>query len=493
MPSTATASRASNVSPGAPTRRGEEHDTTAYDADSAARTDADVPRVRGSVVLDDGEVVDSGSMSVYCRQGDAYVLTARAGLGEDGSFEAPGCEFASCWALSSAIASGGPWHWDRDPTSPVEVHAAAGATLQLQIEDENGAPILGADVFVFAKSGEHTATSSDDTGMSSLRLPIVFHQGERGEVACPPRERIVAAAQQLGSPAASSARALDDASDIESSTGIEAFDPDQEHDSRRAADAPSAEAPSADAPTLDLLEQASDAAYVLEVRATGYAPVRRVFEVDSAPTRVVMTQELRDQTIRGSVRGSDGELFARAWVLARGVDDRGEQVTEVVDAAGRFELTTLRGASYDVTIIQDGIVLDRRRARSGAQLEIETTQRARGCSVELVFLGRSGMPAVPSVLRGGPFSPSSATRSPWPTSRDGASDSNAVDNAGESVARVEPDPGIRSQLAHGVLAGRYHVRAYFEDVGWLDRRVQVDSKACNSQHGSTQLVTILLP
>ncbi|MGH1339937.1 MAG: carboxypeptidase-like regulatory domain-containing protein [Nannocystales bacterium] len=319
----------------------------------AAEVDLDASHVvRGEVVDADGRPLTEGALLLRCLQGDAVRVLGTVKVDEEGQFEGPGCRGQVCATLQ---------HASQSPAEPWVLRPGSRSVLRTE-----GLERLWGEVVT-------------PTGDSVEAARIVFLP------AGPADERDPLALLPLVTRSTTS-----DADGRFSVAWIQ-----------RAPCGPCEEATGGCAELPDFVEG-------LEVLATapGFAAGRAAFDRDSvsdpdAPLRVVLTKA--EDLLTGQLLDSQGNAYARAYVLAQSVDRPREQRRAEVDAEGNFEMDGLGPGSHRVRALQDGVELATGEADAGADVELAGTVEARGPDLEVSVLLENGRFAVGATVDGGPF------------------------------------------------------------------------------------------
>ncbi|MBL8945147.1 MAG: carboxypeptidase regulatory-like domain-containing protein [Myxococcales bacterium] len=312
--------------------------------DSAAR------RVRATIVDDDGEPLEGGHVSLRCLFEDEVTPVAGNAwsLDESGSFDGPGCLGVVCVDLHHVTAIPAD-AWVLTPGEPQILRATTLPRLYGTVVDRRGRPIPAARVSVRAPNdGEPELLLPTIGGTTTTDIDGVFSFALVRRPPCDPC--------------------------TEADRGCEAAPPAM-HDQ-----------------------------VLLAVHAPGFAPTRRVVDVD--PEHDVDVSELRmvppADVLSGTLVDPRGDAYPRATVIARASDDPSEQ-HEATPEGDSFEFESLGAGPYDLRALQDGVELaTAARIVPGDDVELRGRVIARGPHVALEVTD-GGTPLAGVAVDGGPF------------------------------------------------------------------------------------------
>ena len=311
--------------------------------------------VRGEIVDEDGQPIDAGSLTLRCLDGDE-VLRIPGGIvsvGEDGTFEGPGCRQRICAELDH------PWllptePWMLAPGSESVLHTRPARRLY-------GRVVAGPD----------------DAPVAAARVSFMPPEGEDDPIAeIPVRTRSTVADAEgawnvafIESPPCSPC--------VEASTGCP--DPPALHDAMR-----------------------------VMVRADGWAAITLDLAADdrrgpSPDEPWVIRLPAALDLLTGTLLDAEGEAYARAYVLARSIDRPHEQRRADVDTStGIFEVDGLGEGRYGLRAIADGVELATGEAAAGDHVELRGAEIGAKAAL-VVEVRRNGSAVSDAVVDGGPF------------------------------------------------------------------------------------------
>jgi hypothetical protein len=348
-------------------------------ATSAAR------RVRGVVLDDAGEPVREGVLSFACldeSSGSVTPIAEAVVIAETGTFDAPACGGVTCVRLAHpALVPAAPWVLS-GPDS-----AAEGAASRVELVAR---PLL-------RRAGTVRTPEGDPVAAARVRV-------------LPPGDDDPRAV-----PAFTSTSTVTDEDGAFVLFRVEhpPCDPCDEAQQRCEADAARI------APTWPEM--------VIFAQADGWPAVERRFEVDD-DAALEITLPRAGPELSGTLVDADGEVYARATILARSDLRPWERAAALVDPDGSFVFSSLRDGPYELRAIQDGVELARYdEARVSEDVRLVGSVRAAGVTLIVRVRDAAGEPASEVRVAGGPF-------------RD---------------ARTDASGAVR---AMGVLPGRYTLR-----------------------------------
>ena len=339
-------------------------DSTAAEGRAAAQgggvaeSDADLSAaatVRGEIVDEDGQPIDAGTLVLTCLDGDD-VRRIPGGIievGEDGTFEGPGCRQKICAELDHPyLLPTEPWLLA--PGSETVLHVRSAQRLFGRVvAGKDEAPVAAARVSFMAPEGDDDplaaipvrtrSTTTDDEGAWSVAW-----------IEVPPC-----------SPC------------LEARSGCRE-------------------------------EPALHDAMAVMVRAEGYAPVTLAYDGEDdrgssldAPW-VIRLPDAGD-LLTGTLFDPQGRAYARAYVLARSVARPHEQRrAEVDETTGIFEVDGLGEGAYALRALADGVELAVAEAEAGDDVELRGALAA-GAIGLVVEVRLGGQAVADAVVDGGPF------------------------------------------------------------------------------------------
>jgi hypothetical protein len=323
-----------------------------------AERDADLSAaatVRGEIVDEDGEPIDAGTLVLTCLDGDDVrrIPGGIVEVGEDGTFEGPGCRQKICAELDHPYLL--PTEaWVLSPGSETVLHVRSAKRLFGRVvAGKDEAPVRAARVSFMAPEGDDDplaeipvrtrSTTTDEEGAWSVAW-----------IEVPPCSPCV-----------------------EARSGCRE-------------------------------EPALHDAMAVMVRAEGFAPVTLPFEAEDdrggsvdAPW-VVRLPDAGD-LLTGRLLDPRGRAYARAYVLARSVPRPHEQRRADVDGtSGIFEVDGLGEGAYGLRALADGVELAEAEAEAGDDVELRGTLAAGGMRL-VVEVRLRGQAVADAVVDGGPF------------------------------------------------------------------------------------------
>ncbi len=310
--------------------------------------------VRGEVLDVDGVPVTDGALLLRCLRGDAVHSLGAIRLSEEGTFEGPGCRGRVCATLE---------HASQSPSEPWVLRPGRHETLRTESLDRLWGEVVtpAGDPAVAARVTFRASGPKDERDPGAL-LPLAT----RSTTTDADGQFVVAWI-------------------------------------RRPPCGPCEDVQGGCAELPPMV-----AAVDVIASAPGHASGKVSFEVEAppstspdAPLRVTLVAAA--DLLTGQLLGSDGEPYARAYVLARSLERDREQRRAEVDADGNFEVDGLGPGRYSVRALQDGVELATAEAEAGEDLELTGVAEAAGPDVEVIVYGPDGRYAVGATVDGGPF------------------------------------------------------------------------------------------
>jgi hypothetical protein len=331
---------------------------TAAQGGGVGERDADLSAaatVRGEIVDEDGQPIDAGTLVLTCLDGDEArrIPGGIVEVGEDGTFEGPGCRQKICAELDHPYLM--PTEaWVLSPGSETVLHVRSAKRLFGRVvAGEDEAPVPAARVSFMAPEGDEDplaaipvrtrSTTTDDEGAWSVAW-----------IEVPPCSPCVEA--RNGCPA----------------------------------------------------EPVLHDAMAVMVRAEGYAAVTLPYDVEDdrggsvdAPWLIRLPDA--GDLLTGTLLDPQGRAYARAYVLARSVPRPHEQRRADVDeTSGIFEVDGLGEGAYGLRAIADGVELAEAEASAGDDVELRGALAAGDVGL-VVEVRHRGQAVADAVVDGGPF------------------------------------------------------------------------------------------
>lgn|GEM_PF-1307905 len=308
--------------------------------------------VRGEVVDEDGAPVTDGALLLRCLRGDAVRVLGTVRLDDEGRFEGPGCKGQVCATLQHASQSPAE-AWVLRPGTTALLRTEALDRLWGEVVTPSGDPVEAARV-VFTPAGP--ADERDPLAMPPLLTRSTTTDADGrfvvGWIRRPPCGPCEDAGRGCPEPP------------------------------------PFAEA---------LLATASAAGH-----ASGRVEFDRETPTDpDAPLRITLA--VAQDLLTGQLLGPEGQVYPRAFVLARSLDREREQRRAEVDGDGNFEVDGLGPGRYTIRALQDGVELATTEAEAGADVELTGAVYALGPDLEIVVFREDGRYAASATVDGGPF------------------------------------------------------------------------------------------
>jgi hypothetical protein len=310
--------------------------------------------VSGSVVDEHGAGVEEGTLVLRCLDDDDDVTAIPGGtvaLGDDGEFEAPGCNARVCVELHHASLVPAT-AWELRAGEHAQLRARGLARLHGVVVDGGGEPVAGAQVTFSPPDG------ADPTAVSPFTTRTTGTDAD-GMVSVARIERPPCGPCEIAS--------------------------------GRCNDEP-----------LPVLGE-----MLAVVRARGFGPLERAIEVGagvhadpSDPLRLVLGAPA--ETLSGVLVDPHGRAYPRAFVLARSSARQREQLHAVVDGTS-FEFADVGDGAYDLRAIQDGVeIATLAGATPGDDVVLRGEVPARGRDL-VVVVTDDGRALAGVRIDGGPF------------------------------------------------------------------------------------------
>lgn len=311
--------------------------------------------VRGEIVDEDEQPIEGGTVTLTCLDGDEVrrIPGGIVAVGEDGTFEGPGCRQRICAELDHPyLLPAEPWVLAPGSASVLQARSARRLYGRV-LAGADDAPVPNARVTFMPPEGE-----DDPTSLIPMRTRSTVTDAEGtwsvAWIEAPPCSPCV-----------------------EASTGCP--DPPPLHDEFR-----------------------------VMVVADGYAAVALPLGADDAvgasadePWVIRLPRAL--DLLTGTLLDGEGRAYARAYVLARSIERPDEQRRADVDpTTGIFEVDGLGEGRYGLRALADGVELATGEAAAGDHVELVGTHAGAGADL-VVEVRRNGAAVPDAVVDGGPF------------------------------------------------------------------------------------------